>query len=63
MLFCDPEVLYDINLRAETAMKMLISGGLVAPNNILIGQTIQWMITESSQLKQPYESDIDISGN
>ena len=63
MLFCDPEILYDINLRAETAMKMLISGGLVAPSNILIGQTIQRMITESSQLKQPYESDIDISGN
>ena len=63
MLFCDPEILYDINLRAETAMQMLISGGLVAPSNILIGQTIQRTIAESGQLKQPYESELDVSGN
>ena len=44
-------------------MKMLISGGLDAPSNILIGQTIQRTIAESGQLKQPYESELDVSGN
>ena len=63
MLFCDPEILYDINLRAETAMKMLISGGLVAPSNILIGQTIQRTVVESGQLEQTYETELDVSGN
>ena len=44
-------------------MKMLISGGLVAPSNILIGQTIQRTVVESGQLEQTYETELDVSGN
>ena len=31
LLFCDPEIVYETNMKVETAMKMLISGGIIAP--------------------------------
>ena len=44
LLFCEPEILYETNLKVETAMKMLISGGIVAPDDFTIRQQIQQQI-------------------
>lgn len=44
LLFCEPEILYETNLKVETAMKMLISGGIVAPDDFTIRQQIQEQI-------------------
>ena len=44
LLFCEPEILYETNLKVETAMKMLISGGIVAPDDFTIRQHIQEQI-------------------
>jgi len=41
LLFCDPEIIYETNMKVETAMKMLISGGIVAPDDFTIRQQMQ----------------------
>ena len=41
LLFCDPEIIYETNMKIETAMKMLISGGIVAPDDFMIRQQMQ----------------------
>jgi uncharacterized membrane protein len=44
LLFCDPEIVYETNMKVETAMKMLISGGIVAPDDFMIREQIQQQI-------------------
>ena len=44
LLFCDPEIIYETNMKIDTAMKMLISGGIVAPNDFMIREQIQQQI-------------------
>lgn len=44
LLFCDPEIIYETNIKVETAMKMLISGGIVAPDDFTIRQQMQQQI-------------------
>lgn len=39
LLFCNPDILRETNLKPETAMKMLVSGGVVAPDHFTIYQT------------------------
>ena len=41
LLFCDPEIVYETNMKVETAMKMLISGGIIAPDDFMIRQQMQ----------------------
>ena len=41
LLFCNPEIIYETNIKVETAMKMLISGGIVAPDDFMIRQQMQ----------------------
>ncbi|MDE0298058.1 MAG: DUF502 domain-containing protein [Candidatus Poribacteria bacterium] len=36
LLFCKPDILHETNLKPETAMKMLVSGGVVAPDQFTI---------------------------
>ncbi len=36
LLFCNAEILRETNLKPETAMKMLVSGGVVAPDHFTI---------------------------
>ena len=44
LLFCDPEIIYETNMKIETAMKMLISGGIVAPDDFMIQEQMQQQI-------------------
>ncbi|MCZ6680383.1 MAG: DUF502 domain-containing protein [Candidatus Poribacteria bacterium] len=44
VLFCDPEIVYETNMRVETAMKMLVSGGIVAPDNFMIQRELQRLV-------------------
>ena len=41
VLFCDPETVYETNMKTETALKVIVSGGLVAPGNFTIHQGFQ----------------------
>ena len=36
MLMCEPEIVSEIDIKVETAMKMLLSGGIVAPDNFTV---------------------------
>ena len=49
LLFCDPEIIYETNMKVETAMKMLISGGIVAPDDFMIRQQMQQQINPNPQ--------------
>ena len=49
LLFCDPEIIYETNMKVETAMKMLISGGIVAPDDFTIRQQVQQQINPNPQ--------------
>ena len=49
LLFCEPDILYETNLKVETAMKMLISGGIVAPDDFTIRQQMQQQIDPDSK--------------
>ena len=49
LLFCEPDILYETNLKVETAMKMLISGGIVAPDDFMIRQHMQQQINPDSK--------------
>jgi uncharacterized membrane protein len=49
VLFCDPEIVYETNMRVETAMKMLVSGGIVAPDNFTIQREIQHLMKIESE--------------
>ncbi len=49
LLFCDPEIIYETNMKVETAMKMLISGGIVAPDDFTIRQHLQQQINPNPQ--------------
>ena len=49
LLFCEPDILYETNLKVETAMKMLISGGIVAPDDFTIRQQMQQQIDLDSK--------------
>ena len=49
LLFCDPEIIYETNIKVETAMKMLISGGIVAPDDFTIRQHMQQQINTDSK--------------
>ena len=49
VLFCNPEIVYETNMSVETAMKMLVSGGLVAPDNFTIQQMLQQVIDGDSR--------------
>lgn len=44
LLFCNPEIIHETNMKVETAMKMLISGGIVAPDDFMIRQQMQQQI-------------------
>jgi len=44
LLFCDPEIIHETNMKVETAMKMLVSGGIVVPDDFIIRQAIQPLI-------------------
>ncbi len=41
LLFCDPEIVYETNIKPEAAMKLLVSGGIVAPPDFTIQQMLQ----------------------
>ena len=49
LLFCEPDILYETNLKVETAMKMLISGGIVAPDDFMIRRHMQQQINPDSK--------------
>ena len=49
LLFCDPEIIYQTNMKVETAMKMLISGGIVAPSDFMIQQQMQQLINTNRE--------------
>ena len=49
LLFCDPEIIYETNMKVETAMKMLISGGIVAPDDFIIRQQMQQQINPNHE--------------
>ena len=49
LLFCDPEIVYETNMKVETAMKMLISGGIVAPDDFMIRQQVQQQINTNDE--------------
>ncbi len=49
LLFCDPEIVYETNMKVETAMKMLISGGIVAPDDFMIRQQVQQQINTNDK--------------
>ena len=49
LLFCDPEIIYETNMKVETAMKMLISGGIVAPDDFMIRQQMQQQINPNHE--------------
>ena len=49
LLFCDPEIIYETNMKVETAMKMLISGGIVAPDDFMIRQQMQQQINPNRE--------------
>ena len=49
LLFCDPEIIYETNMKVETAMKMLISGGIVAPDDFMIRQQMQQQVNPNPQ--------------
>ena len=49
LLFCDPEIIYETNIKVETAMKMLISGGIVAPDDFTIRQHMQQQINPNHE--------------
>ena len=51
LLFCDPEIIYETNMKVETAMKMLISGGIVAPDDFMIRQQMQQQINPNHESK------------
>lgn len=44
LLFCDPEIIHETNMKVETAMKMLVSGGIVVPDDFIIRQEIQQLM-------------------
>ena len=50
LLFCDPEIIYETNMKIETAMKMLISGGIVAPDDFMIRQQMQQQINTNRRI-------------
>ena len=39
LLFCSADVVYELDIKAETAMRLLISGGLVASSSMVFQQT------------------------
>ena len=49
LLFCDPEIIYETNMKIETAMKMLISGGIVAPDDFMIRKQMQQQINPNDK--------------
>ena len=49
LLFCDPEIIHETNMKVETAMKMLISGGIVAPDDFTIRQQMQQPINPNDK--------------
>ena len=49
LLFCDPEIIYETNMKVDTAMKMLISGGIVAPDDFTIRQQMQQQINPNHE--------------
>lgn len=51
VLFCNPEIIYETNMKVETAMKMLISGGIVAPDDFTIRHQMQ------QQMNTDHESE------
>ena len=51
LLFCDPEIVYETNIKVETAMKMLISGGIVAPDDFMIRGQMQQLINTDHKSK------------
>ena len=36
---CNTDVVYELDIKAETAMRLLISGGLVASSDMVLQQT------------------------
>jgi uncharacterized membrane protein len=49
LLFCDPEIVYETNLKPDAAMKLLVSGGIVAPHDFMIRQVLQHTIDGSGR--------------
>jgi uncharacterized membrane protein len=40
VFLCDPEIVYELDMKVETAMKMIISGGIVAPDSFTLQRLI-----------------------
>ena len=53
LLFCNSDVLRETNLKPETAMKMLVSGGVVAPDHFTIHQMFHENQGDSENKSEP----------
>lgn len=53
LLFCNSDILRETNLRPETAMKMLVSGGVVAPDHFTIYQIFHENQGDSEKKSEP----------
>ena len=53
LLFCNSDILLETNLKPETAMKMLVSGGVVTPDNFTIYQMFHESQGESEEKSDP----------
>ncbi len=50
LLLCDPDIVYETNMRMETAMKLIVSGGLVSSHDFIIQQGFQQVPHINSKL-------------
>ena len=53
LLFCNSDILCETNLKPETAMKMLVSGGVVAPDHFTIHQMFHENQGDSENKSEP----------
>ena len=53
LLFCNSDILRETNLKPETAMKMLVSGGVVAPDHFTIYQMFHENQGDSEKKSEP----------
>lgn len=53
LLFCNSDILRETNLKPETAMKMLVSGGVVAPDHFTIYQMFHENQGNSEKKSEP----------
>ena len=56
LLFCNTDVVYELDIKAETAMRLLISGGLVASSNMVLQQTPLGRLFSDNNLESQAET-------